>query len=92
MIEVKDAVKFAKTAAQDFLADDVTLDDLLLEEVELNESENTWLITLGFDVLNKNAMRGLGAALVGAQYIRKYKTFCIDAETGKVKAMKIREV
>lgn len=92
MIEVKDAVQYAKTAAKDFLAEDVTLDDLLLEEVEFNDSENTWLITLGFDVINKNAMRGIGAALAGVQYIRKYKTFIIDAETGKVKAMKIREV
>lgn len=92
MIDVKDAVQSAKNAAKDFLAEDVVLDDLLLEEVELNDTENTWLITLGFNVLNKNAMRGIGAALTGTQYIRKYKTFSIDAETGKVKAMKIREV
>lgn len=92
MIDVKEAVQSAKDAAKDFLAEDVALDDLLLEEVEFHDAENTWLITLGFNVLNKNAMRGIGATLAGNQYIRKYKAFSIDAETGKVKAMKIRDV
>lgn len=92
MIEVRDAVQVAKAAAKDFLAEDVVLNDLLLEEVELNDAEGTWSITLGFDVPNRNAMRGLGAALGANQYIRKYKTFNIDAGTGKVKSMKIREI
>lgn len=92
MIDVKAAVQCAKDAAKDFLSEDAALEDLLLEEVEFNEAENTWLITLGFNVINKNAMRGLGAAIAGNQYIRKYKAFSIDADSGKVKAMKIREV
>ena len=92
MIEVKDAVLSAKKAAKDFLSEDVQLDDLLLEEVEFDEPENTWLITLGFNVVNRNAMRGIGAALAGVQYIMKYKTFSIDADTGRVKAMKIRDI
>jgi hypothetical protein len=92
MIDVKEAVQSAKNAAKDFLAEDGALEDLLLEEVEFHDAENTWLITLGFNVVNKNALRGIGAALAGNQYIRKYKAFSIDADTGKVKAMKIREV
>lgn len=92
MIEVKEAVSAAKVAARDFLSEDISLEDLLLEEVELNDSGGAWLITLGFNVLNKNAMRGIGAALGGMQYVRKYKTFSVDVETGKVTSMKIREV
>lgn len=92
MIDVKTAVQFAKSAAKDFLSEDGALDELLLEEVEFDDAESIWLITLGFNVVNKNSLRGIGAAIAGNQYIRKYKTFSIDAETGKVKAMKIRDV
>lgn len=92
MLEVKEAVAAARNAAKDFF-DETPLNDLQLEEVEYEETSAAWLITLGFNVKNMNPMSGIGAALGGnQQYIRKYKIFCIDAITGKVKSMKIREV
>ncbi len=92
MLEVKEAVSAAREAARDFF-DETPLNDLQLEEVEFEDSTETWLITLGFNVKNMNPMSGLGAALSGGQqFIRKYKVFSIDANSGKVKSMKIREV
>lgn len=92
MLDVKEAVALARDAARDFF-DETPLNDLQLEEVEYDDPTETWLITLGFNVKNMNPMSGLGAALSGGQqYIRKYKIFSIDAQSGKVKSMKIREV
>lgn len=91
MIELQEAVKSAKAAAIQFLAEDTVLDELMLEEVELDEVHNAWLITLGFNIPEKNSSRGIGA-LIGQQFKRKYKVFQVDVESGQVKSMKIREV
>jgi len=92
MIEVKDAVQVAKSAAYEFLGQETALKDLLLEEVELDTSSNTWAITLGFNVPVANRLERIGAALAGQMFVRKYKTFNIDAETGEFRSMKIREI
>ncbi|MFP3494357.1 hypothetical protein SB759_09025 [Pseudomonas sp. SIMBA_059] len=92
MIEVKDAVKVAKAAANDFLGQEMALNDLMLEEVELDPNSNTWAITLGFNVPNPNRLQRIGAALSGEIFSRKYKTFIIDAQTGEFRSMKIREI
>ena len=71
------------------------LDDLRLEEVELSEDEKTWLVTLGYDVPIKRksaldeAMQPLNAS---RGFQREYKLFSINALTGKVESMKIRQV
>ncbi|QQE67477.1 hypothetical protein GFS31_41900 (plasmid) [Leptolyngbya sp. BL0902] len=61
--------------------------DIRLEEVELSEDEKFWFITLGF-------LRPTDAAfaILQSQKQRDYKQFKVDAETGEVKAMKIRNV
>lgn len=92
MIEVKEAVKVAKSAANDFLGQETALEDLMLEEVELSPDNKTWAITLGFNTPNSNKYERVGAALAGRMYSRKYKTFIIDSETGEFRSMKIREV
>lgn len=53
-----------------------------IEEVELNESGTKWVITLGF-----------GGTLFGTVKVepRSFKKFEIDAYTGTVVSMKIRE-
>lgn len=58
-----------------------------LEEVELSEDKQFWLITLGFERVNLN-----NPLQVVPQYIREYKIFKINAETGEVESMKIREL
>jgi hypothetical protein len=92
MIEVKEAVLAAKTAAKDFLSDDVELTELLLEEVELDERQGVWVITLGFNMPNKNALTGIGTVFSNDRFIRKYKIFNVDINTGAVKSMKIRDL
>lgn len=60
--------------------------DVRLEEIELSEDEKFWFITLGFNRPINDPFTGI----LQPQTQRDYKQFKIDAETGKVKAMKIR--
>jgi len=58
-----------------------------LEEVELSEDGKTWLITLGYEFLSKS-----GLTAVFGPPKTKYKVFRVDARSGRVVAMKIREL
>lgn len=63
-----------------------------LEEVELSEDKKFWLITLGYNLSNfvkNNPLETLGIS-IGEN--REYKIFKVDAETGEVASMKIREL
>lgn len=65
----------------------VEIQNIRLEEIQISEDEQLWLVTLGFDrVLDEDE------ALVPNQTRREYKLFEIDANTRKVKSMKIRVV
>lgn len=86
-IEVQEAIKSALNALQVFYAD-TKCANVLLEEVELTEDEHEWLITLGFDTV-VGTQPGILPLPVSQ---RKYKQFHINAESGEVKSMKIREV
>ncbi|MGY2200523.1 hypothetical protein [Pseudomonas gingeri] len=92
MIEVKEAVQVAKSAANDFLGQETALKDLMLEEVEFDTKNRTWAITLGFNIPTTTKLERIGATLAGQMYARKYKTFIIDSETGEFRSMKIREI
>jgi hypothetical protein len=89
MIELKDAVTSAVAFARLVLEQD-RVKDLLVEEVERSTQENrdVWLITLslprpGFEI----------RSLFGTSFKdRDYKTFAVDALTGEVVSMKIRNV
>jgi hypothetical protein len=94
MIDVKAAVASAIEAARGFYAGQEII-DLDLEEVELSDNQAYWLITLGFHVPNRNPAKSIASAMMteGPQkYQRKYKVFRIDANTGAVMSMKIREM
>ncbi|NJO79529.1 MAG: hypothetical protein HC827_14105 [Cyanobacteria bacterium RM1_2_2] len=72
------------------------LEDLRLEEAELSDDRNFWLITLGFDVPIKS-LNTIGELLTVPNvykktYRREYKTFKVNAQTGEVEAMKIRQL
>lgn len=58
--------------------------NITVEEVELSGSGSCWLITLGYDE------PPLGRITIYAG--RAYKIFEVDAYTGEVVSMKIREV
>lgn len=92
MIEVREAVRLAIQEAQIFF-EGSQLIDLSLEEVELTDDERYWLITLGYYVQNINpAQNKFALAIEGERkYIRKYKKFKIDANSGRFVSMKIRE-
>jgi hypothetical protein len=65
--------------------------DLLLEEVELTDDRKFWLITLGFTQLTGSLEDLLSTEAPEKEEI-KYKIFKVNAETGKVESMKIREL
>jgi hypothetical protein len=58
--------------------------DIRIEEAELSEDERYWLITLSYYVT--------GAGLEAMLRRKEYKLFRVDASTGEVRSMKIREV
>ncbi|NEP39641.1 MAG: hypothetical protein F6K35_10475 [Okeania sp. SIO2H7] len=68
------------------------IEDLRIEEVELSEDEKFWSITLGFNRPADKVEDPLGEALDAPRYRREYKIFKVDAETGQIKSMKIRQV
>ena len=89
-IDVRAAVGLAQNyfnSLQDMLG---AFQNLRLEEVELSENKQFWLITLGFDcqVISNNPLK----LEINPQYVREYKLFKINAETGEVESMKIREL
>lgn len=92
MINVKDAVAAAEEFARS-LYEDSELRHLRLEEVELSGDERSWLVTLGW-VEPAVARGGLSLALPSTleKLPRVYKTFNVDAESGEVHSMKIRNV
>jgi hypothetical protein len=91
MIGVKQAVQ----AAQDWvrqLYPDSALQHLRLEEVDVSDDERFWHVTLGWvePAIRENAFTALAADVRAVP--RVYKTLEVDAQTGAVKSMKIREV
>lgn len=80
MIDVKQAVDIASQYLISLFADKAP-SNIQLEEVELSEDEKYWFITLSF------------TETVPFLVPRKsYKLFKINADTGQVQSMKIREV
>ena len=92
MLTVKEAVQAAQDWVRQLYADSA-LKHLRLEEVELSGDERYWHITLGWvePAVRENAF---AAALTSDARVlpRVYKTLEVDAESGAVKSMKIREV
>jgi hypothetical protein len=91
MVDVKQAVAAASSAAHEFFTDD-GLAGLELEEVEFQEEDNIWLITLGLFLPCRNPPTGIAATMAMSmtrKHEEKYKIFRVDAESGKVLSMKI---
>ena len=57
-----------------------------VEEIELTEDGKTWLVTLGF------VAREERTPVVWLRADKAYKVFSVNAVTGEVTSMKIREV
>ncbi|MEG4969803.1 hypothetical protein QUB11_24630 [Microcoleus sp. B6-A1] len=67
-------------------------EDLRLEEAELSEDKKHWFITLGFIRPVDKTSNPIADLMAIRNYEREYKVFKIDATTGEVHSMKIREV
>ena len=67
---------------------------LQLEEVELSDDEKHWFVTVGYDepgTPQSEVMLRVHQGLEPRGTERKYKVVDVDAETGKVKAVKMRQ-
>ena len=92
-IDVRNAVGAAQqyfNSVQDMIG--FGTEDLRLEEAELSEDKKHWFITLGFMRPVNKTSNYLGELIATRNYDREYKVFKIDATTGEVQSMKIREV
>jgi hypothetical protein len=89
MIDVKSAVRRAVDYLREF-HEFIPAHSIRLEETEYEDSGD-WLITLStLDATDPDAFPTLAETLTGPRLARIYKQFRIDAETGKVKSMKVR--
>ena len=94
MIEVKQAVEIAAR----YMAELLKGSDVTLEEVELSDDDRFWYITLSALIPTQAQPSGrLGintspaAELFGPANQRVYKVLAVNAETGSVRSMKIRQ-
>ena len=88
MIDVKEAVRRAAAYFSELSeAAGHQVSELELEEVEKSGDNRLWFITLGY------WSTGLGSPLIPLSSPKKaYKRFSVDAGTGEVVSMTIREV
>ncbi len=70
----------------------IVREDLRLEEVEISDDKKYWFITLGFSRPVDKSKNPLADLVAISSYERVYKVFKINAETGEVQSMKIREL
>lgn len=91
-IDVRTAVNEAMTyfeEIKDLFGNDIS--DLRLEEIELTEEEKYWLITISFNrKIDKKIEQMNPLIKMPDIFEREYKTWEVDAETGKVKSIKMR--
>jgi len=87
MLDVKEAAQRASAYFSGLYADQ-GVSNVQLEEVELTDDGQYWLITLSYPV----GLLSQAPANFLVNSNRKYKVFKIDAKTGEVKSMKIRQV
>ena len=84
MIDVKEATEKAEAYLRAFFPN---ADRIQLEEIELTEKKDFWLITLSYEGVSNSVASSL---LVGKSV--RYKLFKLDAESGEVLSMKIRDI
>lgn len=84
MIKVKEATDKAREYLLSFFPD---AEQVQLEEVELTADKAFWLITLSYEGISSSVASSM---LVGKTLL--YKIFKLDAESGDVISMKIRDI
>ena len=84
MIDVKAATDIAISHLASFFPD---AENVQLEELELTDDKAHWLITLSYEGVSHSVASSL---LVGKSV--RYKLFMLDAKSGDVISMKIRDI
>jgi len=84
MIDVKEAAEKARSHLASFFPD---AERVQLEEAELTEDKLNWFITLSYEGISHSVASSL---LVGKSI--RYKIFKLDAGSGEVLSMKIRDI
>lgn len=88
MIDAKESVRIAMEAMGELYGGEQT-PQLMLEEVELSEDGRSWQVTLSFfRPIQKSAIE----AMTGQPGVPVYKVLAIDAESGQVHSMKVRQM
>lgn len=87
---VKNGVAFLKNLYED-------AGTILVEEVEMDEHQQYWFITLSYKLADEGSEAAEPTTLQRLAFLypskdRNYKTLKIDAKTGAVLSMKIREL
>ena len=84
MIDVKEATSKAREYLLTFFPE---AEKVQLEEIELTSDKTHWYITLSYEGVSNSVASSL---LVGKQL--RYKIFKLEAESGQVISMKIRDI
>jgi hypothetical protein len=93
MVEVQQAVQIALQYVDKLFGGD-TAKQLQLEEVELSDDERHWFITIGFNqpvTFEGDFLSEALKSITRPRVERKYKVIDVDAKSGKVRAVKIRQ-
>lgn len=90
-MEVKDAVRLAKSYVADLFADE-KIRDIGLEEADFDETSDRWMITVGFRrPFERNVQRQDNSFMtmfkIHAFENRWYKCVTVDSKSGKVVSM-----
>jgi len=94
MADVKSAVGAARNYFSELYENVV---DVRLEEVELTEDKQRWTVTLSGlfpppPTVDDPAFQSAMSSVFGTPRERVYKTLTVDARTGEVQSMKIRQL
>lgn len=91
MISIKEAAQQAAEFCRQLYPD---AQDFLLEEVERDENDKFWLITISVlaTVSKRSSSPLIAITGVESRFERHYKILKVDAQTGEVISMKIREL
>ena len=91
-MNVKEAVKKAIEYIADVFESEHP-ENIGLEEVVLNESKDTWEVTIGFSrPWDHHPKGGLVTGLQPQNPKRQYKVVRLDNKTGEIESIKIREI
>ena len=90
MIDVKEATQIAVDYLSKIPGYSSYVNSFVIEELEFSEDEKYWLVTLSYKIPISEGPFDLTG--IGVKYSVKYKVIKIDADSGKVYSMKIRNV